>query len=68
MNSIKFLNDGGMIEFFVEELEFSVIIFILDNGIGMEKEEMDCIFDCFYKVDIVRVRNVEGSGLGLLIV
>ncbi|MED3152783.1 HAMP domain-containing sensor histidine kinase, partial [Bacillus thuringiensis] len=67
-NSIKFSNDGGTIEFFVEELESSVIISISDNGIGMEKEEMDRIFDRFYKVDTARARNVEGSGLGLSIV
>ena len=34
----------------------------------MEKEEMDRIFDRFYKVDTARTRNVEGSGLGLSIV
>ena len=34
----------------------------------MEKEEMDRIFDRFYKVDTARARNVEGSGLGLSIV
>ena len=38
-NSIKFSNDGGTIEFFVEELESSVIISISDNGIGMEKKK-----------------------------
>ncbi|MGE6401112.1 sensor histidine kinase [Bacillus cereus] len=67
-NSIKFSNDAGTIEFFVEELESSVMISISDNGIGMEKEEMDRIFDRFYKVDTARARNVEGSGLGLSIV
>ncbi len=67
-NSIKFSNDGGTVEFFVEELESSVIISISDNGIGMEQEEMDRIFDRFYKVDTARARNVEGSGLGLSIV
>ena len=36
-NSIKFSNDGGTIEFFVEELESSVIISISDNGIGGKK-------------------------------
>jgi hypothetical protein len=67
-NSIKFSNDGDTIEFVVEELESSVMISISDNGIGMEKEEMDRIFDRFYKVDTARARNVEGSGLGLSIV
>ena len=51
----------------MEELESSVIISISDNGIGMEKEEMDRIFDRFIRW-IQRARNVEGSGLGLSIV
>ncbi|MEX0138589.1 HAMP domain-containing histidine kinase [Bacillus nitratireducens] len=67
-NSIKFSNDGGTVEFVVEKLESSIVISISDNGIGMEKEEMDRIFDRFYKVDTARARNIEGSGLGLSIV
>ncbi|PEY43910.1 hypothetical protein CN354_01725 [Bacillus cereus] len=34
----------------------------------MEQEEVERIFDRFYKVDTARTRNVEGSGLGLSIV
>ncbi|WP_439741391.1 sensor histidine kinase [Bacillus pseudomycoides] len=67
-NSIKFTDSGGTIGFAVEELETSVVISISDSGIGMEQEEVERIFDRFYKVDTARARNVEGSGLGLSIV
>ena len=67
-NSIKFTDSGGTIAFAARELEMSVEISISDSGIGMGQEEMDRIFDRFYKVDAARDRNVEGSGLGLSIV
>ncbi|MDM5186446.1 HAMP domain-containing sensor histidine kinase [Bacillus sp. DX4.1] len=67
-NSIKFTDSGGTIEFQLEEREDKVVISISDNGLGMEKEEVEKIFERFYKVDTARARNVEGSGLGLSIV
>lgn len=67
-NSIKFTDQGGTIEFAARELENSVEISVSDSGIGMEQEEVNRIFDRFYKVDTARARNVEGSGLGLSIV
>ncbi|MBO1580384.1 cell wall metabolism sensor histidine kinase WalK [Bacillus sp. XF8] len=67
-NSIKFTDSGGTIVFAVRELETSVEISISDSGIGMGQEEVNRIFDRFYKVDAARARNVEGSGLGLSIV
>ncbi|EEL50130.1 sensor histidine kinase [Bacillus cereus] len=67
-NSIKFTDQGGTIEFAAKELENSVEISVSDSGIGMEQEEVNRIFDRFYKVDTARARNVEGSGLGLSIV
>ena len=67
-NSIKFIDSGGTIAFSARELETSVLISISDSGIGMEQEEVERIFDRFYKVDTARTRNVEGSGLGLSIV
>ncbi|MCI0765538.1 HAMP domain-containing sensor histidine kinase [Bacillus sp. TL12] len=67
-NSIKFTDQGGTIDFAAKELENSVEISVSDSGIGMEQEEINRIFDRFYKVDTARTRNVEGSGLGLSIV
>lgn len=67
-NSIKFTGSGGTITFHVEERDDKIITSISDNGIGMEKEELDRVFERFYKVDEARVRNVEGTGLGLSIV
>ncbi|CAM4280580.1 membrane protein [Bacillus manliponensis] len=67
-NSIKFTDSGGTIAFHVEERGDTIVTSISDNGIGMETEQLNKIFDRFYKVDEARARNVEGSGLGLSIV
>ena len=67
-NSIKFSESGGTIAFEVEDNETNVMVSISDNGMGMEQEELEKIFERFYKVDTARARNIEGSGLGLSIV
>jgi len=40
---------------------------IEDNGLGVESQELDQLFDKFYRVDVSRNQNVAGSGLGLAI-
>lgn len=45
------------------ELKLSV----KDTGIGIKQEDADRLFDAFEQVDSKRNRNVEGTGLGLVI-
>src|SRR5262249_54387877 len=42
-------------------------IYVKDKGIGIPKEELDCIFQKFYKVEHSGA-NFPGAGLGLSIV
>ncbi len=64
-NAYKFTPEGGKIEIFTEERANDVIVSVRDSGIGIAEDELECIFDRFYKSD--KSRSKKGSGLGLSI-
>lgn len=66
-NAIKY-TETGKIEILVKEEEKSVLITIKDTGIGIASENIDRIFERFYRIDKDRSREVGGTGLGLAIV
>jgi len=65
-NSIKYSLDGCKILITAEPADGIVKIAITDNGIGMTKEELDRIFDEFYKADSAR-HDIQSTGLGMSI-
>ncbi|WP_455542218.1 ATP-binding protein [Intestinibacter sp.] len=67
-NAVKYNKDENDIEVYVEVSEEFVKISVKDYGIGIEKEELENIFDEFKKVDDSLTRPCEGSGIGLSIV
>ena len=67
-NAIKYNKPNGTIEISIEERAKSVVVTFEDTGIGLNKNEVERIFDRFYRVDTARTRTVEGTGLGLSIV
>ena len=66
-NSIKYTPEGGSIKVYVGFVYNDAYIKIIDNGIGIPKEDLDKIFERFYRVDTSRTRELGGTGLGLSI-
>lgn len=67
-NAVKYNRPGGKIKIISQEGEQQCRISIADTGIGIPEEEIEHIFEPFYRVDKSRSREIGGSGLGLAIV
>lgn len=67
-NAIKYNRDGGEIKFKIAKEDGFVLVQISDNGIGIEEELLDRIFERFYVVDNSRSKKISSTGLGLSIV
>ena len=67
-NAIKYTPNGGIVTTEVRYDDNYILIKVIDNGIGISKEDKTRIFERFYRVDKARSRDVGGTGLGLAIV
>lgn len=66
-NSRKYMNKpSGDIQIFIRDTTSSIIIELRDNGSGIDKNDVNKIFDRFYRADAART-DTKGSGLGLAI-
>ncbi len=66
-NAIKYSKEGSKIDITMTELQHFYEISISDNGMGIPPEDLDRIFERFYRVDKARSRSLGGTGLGLSI-
>jgi signal transduction histidine kinase len=62
-NALKFTDSGGKVSVSVKSVEKSVEISVADTGIGLSPDEVDHVFDRYYRSSHPR----GGSGLGLSI-
>lgn len=66
-NALKYSPEGGTITFKVKEIDGYIEISVSDQGLGIPKENLEKIFERFYRVDKARTRQMGGTGLGLAI-
>jgi two-component system sensor histidine kinase SenX3 len=67
-NAIQYSPDGSRVGIGVDLSDGIVEIAVTDQGVGIEDEEKDRVFERFFRTDPARSRNTGGSGLGLSIV
>ena len=67
-NAVKFTPDGGYIDVSSKSDAEKVIIKIRNSGRGIPSDEIDKIFERFYKIDKSRSYDIKGAGMGLYIV
>ena len=65
INAIKFTPEKGQITVKVKKDTDKLNISVIDNGIGIKKEDLNRLFDEFYRVENEINQNVKGTGLGL---
>lgn len=66
-NAIKYTPEGGTVIINQFTRNDEITIEVIDNGVGIPKEDQSKIFQRFYRVDKARSRSVGGTGLGLAI-
>lgn len=66
-NAVKYNKDGGSVDVDIEDTENTAIINVADTGIGMEKEDVEKLFQEFTRIKNEKTKNILGSGLGLSI-
>jgi signal transduction histidine kinase len=64
-NAVKYTRDGDEITILCQQIHGDCVVTVQDTGIGMTKNDVDHIFNRFYRSDYVRNQNISGHGLGL---
>ena len=67
-NAIQYSPAGSRVGIGVRNSDGVVEIAVTDQGIGIPEDEVDRVFERFFRIDPARSRHTGGSGLGLSIV
>jgi signal transduction histidine kinase len=66
-NAAKYAREGGKIFVSLKKDEQGAAIVFEDDGIGIDEEDLELIFERFYRTDKSRNRQTGGAGIGLAI-
>ncbi len=66
-NALRHTPPGGNVDVHGRRHGGSAIISVTDNGDGLTLEQLDHVFERFYRADLARSRDAAGAGIGLTI-
>ena len=66
-NSANYTDSGGRLDITIAKRNGTLLIELADSAPGVSEQELDRLFDRFYRVESSRSRDYGGAGLGLAI-
>jgi two-component system CheB/CheR fusion protein len=64
-NAVKFTPEGGELGLRAKRADSAIEICVWDTGVGIARENLEKVFEGFFRVDTPYSRVTEGTGLGL---
>ncbi|TQV73734.1 HAMP domain-containing protein [Aliikangiella marina] len=66
-NAVRYTGQGGTITITLENTDDHYLLTVADSGPGVPEDELDSLFEPFYRAEFARTRETGGVGLGLSI-
>jgi len=66
-NAIKYSKENSTVSINSTQLGTKLVCKVQDEGIGIKKEDLDNLFNHFFRSDALNHKNIQGNGLGLSI-
>ena len=64
-NAIKFTPRGGRVKIVARQVDYRVMVSVMDTGIGISKEDLARLAQPFQQVESQLAKTQQGTGLGL---
>lgn len=66
-NAIKYAKEKSTLQITITESDSKITCKVKDEGLGIKKEDLDNVFNHFFRSDALNHKNIPGNGLGLSI-
>lgn len=67
-NALNYTDPGGTVTVYLYRADSEAVVKVEDTGCGIPEDDLNYIFERFFRVDQARSREAGGTGLGLAIV